>query len=166
MITPSHPQSASYPFAWVSSYLDPFHHRSGDSIKSQINCIASIIVLGLAVCPATIARVIIPFIVDPVKRITTHLCGRSPTHIFKKCLERIAPSIADRNASAAIKSICCSVLIVATTLHSGPRSIFNRTSVAVGGFWHTNILRKNMTVLKKHGELIRYQRFGATLATC
>ena len=172
MITPSSLYSICDFLARESSIANPLCQRLSYSAQRDINGVAAVCYLVNTVRPLAVVRPIIGFGVNSINRIFPEfwMLGWSSAHVLKKTLERINPSFADLNTFAAIAFIRISFTVVASLFHSLPSRILDRVafSVSVVGvrFIHNNILRKNMTVLKKRGELIRHQLFGATLATC
>ncbi len=78
--------------------------------------------------PVTVLWRIWASVVDAIKAVAFR---GSASHVGQKCLERIRPALADRDATPAVVGIDLSVGIIASGLHTGPDSILVRLGHAV-----------------------------------
>lgn len=78
--------------------------------------------------PSAIVRLIVPVVVDTVERIAGTWAS---AHVFKKCRERIAPALADLDATSTILGILLGPRVRAAGFHGGPDLIFGRPAKAV-----------------------------------
>lgn len=83
--------------------------------------------LGLA-CPPTVFRRVVAVGIDPINRVFRR---GSPFHVFKKRLEAVLPSRANRNTTAAVVFVVRCVRIRTTLAHTEPNLILGcfRSSV-------------------------------------
>ena len=95
-----------------------FGHRF--SVKRQPNIGPCVIRLRNYVSPAAVARLVVAFVVDAVKRVIR----RSRPHIGIEGLKRVAPAIAQANAATAVVLIAIRARVVATAFQRPPSLVF------------------------------------------
>lgn len=79
-------------------------------------------------CPSTVPRLVVPRRVKSVYRVST---SGPRSHVSKKCLKRVQPSVAHFYATPAIEGELAGLRVIATTFHSDPRSVCRRVALLV-----------------------------------
>src|SRR5690606_30103385 len=76
--------------------------------------------LHIRCCPATVARLVVAVVVDPVNGMKP---GRPRPHIPVEVREVLAPSVTDLDAATAVVGVGPDVGVAATGLHANPDTI-------------------------------------------
>ena len=97
------------------------------TVKGDFMDETPIVHLGDSVCPSTVGRFIVPIVVDSIEAHTV----RTRSHVFKKGLETIFPSIAHGNASKDVVFSRLSIGIKGSFFGSAPSLVFDGSSEPV-----------------------------------
>jgi len=104
-----------------ASYFRPFSNRFALSIASDESVSGRVSRLFRASCPFAILWAIVSFGINPFDRVRRIWFW---SHILQKRLERVFPSFANLNSTAAVLVVLGTALIAATLLDSSPRRVF------------------------------------------
>lgn len=99
--------------------ISPFSQCEGYPVMGQVMIMARIVLLFTACAPFTITRLVVPVVVNPVKRM---LRRWTVAHVFIKML-KFTPSVAHRDSSDVVIPQRVSLRITASGQHVGPCSI-------------------------------------------
>lgn len=119
--------------AWRHSASSHFCRLShGHALAHVVNVVGVTIIshLRAASCPATVARFVIPIVVDAFNRVSWR---RPWPHIVKKCREAGQPSLANSYASPSIIVEVFRLRVSASGLHANPSSKLNGPTFPMGG---------------------------------
>ncbi len=92
-------KSMTYKFMIYIQSFAKISQRFSNSIQNYFSSLACISILLFFCRPSYIARFVMTFVVNSVN---AHLWVRAVANVFKKCLKRIQPLVADFNATATI----------------------------------------------------------------
>ncbi len=118
--TPALPESCEEGHAVNADSFRPFGYAQCLSVKGEASNPSRVTGLFGSCCPTAILRRIGPIIVDSVNAM---LRRRSRPHVFKECLEAIAPTVADGNSATAIIAIVGCFRIETAGMHGSPCAV-------------------------------------------
>lgn len=78
--------------------------------------VCTVPLLGFPISPSAIAGFVAPFAADSIQR----QAGRGLSHIGEEIVERVQPSVTDRDAAGTVKPKLLGFRIVAALLHAAP----------------------------------------------
>lgn len=107
----------------------PVFQRQRLAVECQLSRYAHVPILLCASRPSNIAWRVRTVVVDALEGMVR--CRAWP-HVEQKKLERIAPPVADRDATAAVSRVSSRLRIQTARLHSAPAGVFGRESMAAG----------------------------------
>lgn len=125
---PVMPQALTYERGGQSQLLTPLLKRLPLSVPVDLNIRATIIRLLAARGPRAVLRRVRAVIVDAFQGV---FGGGTPADIAQKCLKRLSPLLAYRDATAPIVTEVCGVAIQAARLDRLPRFVLGRLRLSI-----------------------------------
>lgn len=150
-----------------SKKFDPFRYASGRSVYLDVDIATRIAHLLFWCSPSAVAWLVITIAVYSVYGVGL---ARLFSHISKKVLKTVFPSIANNDSSTPIDWVLFIVRVVASPLHKLPCSVFYRASrvvsslVRVASLGLTNNLSDKASAAKRGSAYVGSGGYGLVTA--
>jgi len=133
-----------------------------DLLHALPNSLTTVVGLCFSVGPAAVLRRVWSVIIDALDGCASVWFW---SHIGQEVLERIEPSVAERNASGSIAAVIWMSRVVATTLSVLPRQVFRRSGHAMCPVDVTNQAHTTATQTHANGKAPRVDVFDSAAFT-